>query len=351
MAAPSGSEQLSIIDQIEQRLTHTEPNKVSNETEDGDGDTPDEEEETEEASAASEGEDSEEASDDASDEDSEEAEGEDAPWTLSRLAESMEIEEAQLLQTLQVEGQDGTRVPLAQVLEAYTQGAPEQQAFQAARARVAELEGAEEQRNTKFGEAMGYMERVSLALLKDLELAQPIDPELRKEDPAEWQARTMERQQKEQRLREALEVQKRYKAHQEQQQASAFQEFRRAEFGKLRGAVPEWSDEAKFRAGLNEMGSYLAGLGMTRAEMDQIADHRHWLIIRDAMRFRALPTKQDAIKKKLRSVPKLVPPGTPRAPVDKTKKANEEAMSRLRKTGSREDARAAIMARLSGGGS
>ena len=151
--------------------------------------------------------------------------------------------------------------------------------------------------------------------------------------------------QKEQATREQQEAQQR--AYQERLQRE--QQFVAQERDKLFERIPEWKDEAKRTAEITEIArggrDYY---GLTEQEIGQIVDHRHLLLLRDAVKHRQ---RQAAAKTKVqqattpKKAPKLQAPTAPPPPRNKvTEKARN--MKQLRKSGSTEDAARLLLDRM-----
>jgi hypothetical protein len=81
--------------------------------------------------------------------------------------------------------------------------------------------------------------------------------------------------------------------------------------------------------------------GFTAQEIENTTDHRMFLVIRDAMEFRASKAKEAEAVKVVRKLPKLVK-GAARSTTDSKAAGRSQAMAKLSQTGSIHDAVAAI---------
>ena len=140
---------------------------------------------------------------------------------------------------------------------------------------------------------------------------------------AEWQQMNHQRQQ--------LELQAR--AEQEQ----AFKEHISSQREQLLAKIPEWKDEAKQKAGVAEVKSYLQKQGLSDAEINGVTDHRAIVMTRKAMLYDQMMAKASVAAKKVAAAPQRVERaagGESNVALDKRK----ADFKRLEKTGRAEDA-------------
>ena len=103
------------------------------------------------------------------------------------------------------------------------------------------------------------------------------------------------------------------------------------ELEKLKAAWPEFDKDVKVRETVaKEMAE---SYGFTLEEINAITDHRHLLVVRDAMELRALKAKQADAVKVVRAKPKLVK-GAARSTTDSKAAARSNAKAELHQTGS-----------------
>ena len=127
-----------------------------------------------------------------------------------------------------------------------------------------------------------------------------------------------------------------------QTQALELKQMLQDEAQRLAEAVPEFKDEAKAKAIKAEMKDFLKSLGYADQEIGNIYDHRHVMILKDAMEYRKLKSKGVEVKNKVQTVPKLLKPGSNESRGDSNQIAIRERIARLKKTGRVEDAAALI---------
>ena len=127
----------------------------------------------------------------------------------------------------------------------------------------------------------------------------------------------------------------------QQQQSEGVQrmaEYVAAERAKATEAWPELADPAKRDSVKTGIRSYLKEMGFADSDLSHLVDHRQLLIVRDAMRYRAMEKAKPQTLKKVRLLPKVLKPG---AAPNKGEGENEKRaakINRLRKTGKIRDA-------------
>lgn len=159
--------------------------------------------------------------------------------------------------------------------------------------------------------------RYAQAIDQFVQLSQTIDPvlaegvktdwvKLSQDSPAEAQTKWHEYQRRLQTVNHAI---------QQQQQVMTQQrdEYVAREFKALTEKVPEWSDKAKAREGLTALQKHASEYGISSDEVAGITDHRQYLVLRDAMRYREMVAAQKTVnQRKVATVPKVVKPGAAR---------------------------------------
>lgn len=115
--------------------------------------------------------------------------------------------------------------------------------------------------------------------------------------------------------------------------------------------IPEWQNPEAFQAGATAVAELGQTYGFSQAEMAALADHRMIRVMHDLVSLRAGAVSQKnvesaAAKKVVKAKKKLAPGEKPRARSE-GEKQKRQTMDRLRKTGSRGDAVAAMRARRS----
>ena len=115
----------------------------------------------------------------------------------------------------------------------------------------------------------------------------------------------------------------------------------------LQDKIPEWDDAAVRNAELGEMVGALRDYGFSDQELNEIQDHRAFLIVRDAVKYRNMQkTKQSAKKKQVKVAPKVQRPGAATVNKPVSKGANKAALKRARATGKTTDIVDAVLKNL-----
>lgn len=180
--------------------------------------------------------------------------------------------------------------------------------------------------------------------------AQSADMEsLRQNDPAEWAAKTQEFQQRAADLQglraQALAEYQKAVAETQQQTQVQHQERLRVEQAALLEALPTWSDPEVAQAEQQALVSHLTARGFAEEDVLGASDHRLILLALDAMKYRESQKATDAARKKVARVPKVLKPGAPKSPDQRSSEKLEALRRKARKSGSRADALALFRAK------
>lgn len=112
-------------------------------------------------------------------------------------------------------------------------------------------------------------------------------------------------------------------------------------------AVPEWRDQKVADAERQELARYMVERGYSEEEINNVDDHRAILLVRDAMRYRAMESNgKVAAKKVIKLAKKVVTPGTRQTASEQSHDQERGLRQSLKRTGSTQDAAALISARL-----
>lgn len=127
------------------------------------------------------------------------------------------------------------------------------------------------------------------------------------------------------------EEQKRIATERQEEQRRQFQKAAERERDALLAKVPEWTDEGKQKADIEMIREYAHEIGYSDEELGQLWNHRDFLVLRDAARYRrAQQTGQKEVKK---ATSKTVEPGKSTATVNQKTRRERQQRSRARKTG------------------
>lgn len=289
-----------------------------------------------------------ETTDEAPDEPEDEAPAEETAeiTTISELAQALEKDPKDLLKQLKatvvVDGKT-SEVTLAELQSGYQRGrdysekttalkqqreAFEQQASQARQFLESQM--------LQVGQIVQAAEQ---ALIPKLDQAQM--DQLRQTNPGEWTARLQEFQAKSQFV-ESLKASTKQTLEQYRQQAEQARNAQKvhrleAERAKLQN-IPGWGEQMR-----SDLFQYLStDYGYTEADLSEVSDHRIIDLVRKARAFDKLQSDTQLAVKKVKELPKVIPPGKADTKVQMKKSALEKAKSQLRKSGTRRDAEAVL---------
>lgn len=260
--------------------------------------------------------------------------------TLAELAQSFEVEEQELLDHLQIEGPDGSMVPLSSAIQAFREGPQLDKAFQA------EVEKARTELQKRADEELGQLQQLTYRLIQRVEgQKEPTGgwDRLRQENPAEY-IRLREQQEAERAdARAAMDALERHRAEREAQEAELAKRYE-AEQGELLFKLrPDWQDPKAGRAAFEEVQAYLSEKGFTPEQQANLVDARSIVTVWEAAQYRKLQQKKPELRKRLRRLPtKSVRQVARDERARETAAAKERAsrFGRLRDTGRVEDAAA-----------
>lgn len=182
-------------------------------------------------------------------------------------------------------------------------------------------EQAREAWNQRFGQLTALYQEVEKAYFGQQE---PNWEQILREEGSE--SYLLKKNQWEGRQREFAQTRGKIAEQMKQAQAEAAQRLNgwKAEQRKaLAEKLPDWGDAAKAEAKWKETAGYLKDVGFGDEELAGLVDHRHYLILEDAMQWRKhkaqLPKTEAAIK----AAPKMAPPGTSQRAKGPERKLNE----------------------------
>lgn len=109
----------------------------------------------------------------------------------------------------------------------------------------------------------------------------------------------------------------------------------------LVNAMPSWKDSKVQDADVTQLQKYMADKGIKPDLLEKAGyDHRLYMALLKASKFDALQEKKSAVKKKVKRVPKAIKPVKGKSKAKPSEM--EEAKARLKRTGSKDDAFAAL---------
>lgn len=175
-------------------------------------------------------------------------------------------------------------------------------------------------------------------------------PALRRENAAEYAALQMEYNQRFTAIQglkhQAVQSWQQQQKELQQKSTEEFQKILQEEQAKLVSVIPEFADETKAKQLKQEMREFLNGAGFSDQDISGIHDHRHVLIIRDAMKYRALQGKKPELTKKVINLPKVLKPGAAKSRNEIQQEQLRQKLTRLKKSGDLKDAASLLLERL-----
>lgn len=272
------------------------------------------------------------------DAESKEEETQEPPKTLKELSERLGMEYDQLLDSIaadtKIDGEEG-RVSLSKLLKSYQlEGHLNRKSMELAEAKKA-FEQEANTRKQQFDEGLDQL-RQSLTLGNQLlqgEYSQIDWTALEKGDPVQYLSLRTKFEDRQRQLLQGFQFLQQEDAKRSETSQKEFAKYLEDEGKKLINAVPEWADAKTKSKETATIKQYLKSQGFDDAEISQVYDHRLVLVVRDAMRYRELKSKQPALTKKVNEAPKLAKPGTQKSSVDNAKAVYQEQRKQLKKTG------------------
>lgn len=236
---------------------------------------------------------------------------------------------------------DGRKLPLAELKSGYLRQADytrKTQEVAEARRRVAEKD------SQLDGAVKNVIQRFEV-LEQVLAKAVPPPPsvEMAAQDPfgyQEQQARHIDAMQKLQAVQQQLaEAKGTEKSLTEQKE----QERRKAEFEALVAWKPDLADPTKRETFGRGLMAAAERYGYTKDDFNQLWDHRLIKVLDDARRYQDLKAKAPATVQKARKAPPAITPKQRQSPGSTQARGANDAMKRLQKTGSIDDAARVLM--------
>lgn len=248
------------------------------------------------------------------------AESEEVPvQTLEELAEAIDADPEWLrsLETTQKVNGKEIKVRLDDALRSYrTQEAAEEQLAEA-KARTTEARDYLEGLKKELGGNAVQLAAVLEAQTEELKArANSIDwNQLRADDPAEWTAKQKEletAQSKIQQVREdAVAAYQQALGNIQAEELKQRNESLPKERDKLLTLIPEWKDTEIFDRERDQLVDYLGKQGYSQQEIEAASFRASYMALAvKAMRFDRAKGKQNATKKKIAAIPKVLKPGS-----------------------------------------
>lgn len=161
---------------------------------------------------------------------------------------------------------------------------------------------------------------------------------MKENDPIGYAVKVAEMTEKKEQLQQVQSERERLAQEQNAVRADEMQKFVAQEAQKLAVSLPEFSDKVKGEQIRNEIRNYGKKVGFTDAELSQVYDSRHVLVLHKAAQWDKLQSSKSGVKKKVAKAPKTLKGGAKvkQTVTDKQKKQQR----RLLQTGDARDAAA-----------
>ena len=160
---------------------------------------------------------------------------------------------------------------------------------------------------------------------------------LKEEDPIAWVTKSQELKNAQERIRtyqqQAIHAEKQSNQEVAKMRAMAAQE----EHKKLVQVLPEWSDNEARGKLATDLWSYASTQGFTENELNEVIDHRQFLVLMKAKKYDDLQNA-DVKSKKIKNKPKVIRAGKGTNKKQTASSKRNVQMKRLRQTGHVDDA-------------
>lgn len=211
-----------------------------------------------------------------------------------------------------VELDDGSQIKLDDLIELHKKDKSLQADYTRKTQSLAEQRKAVERQHEEYQTSLSqFNDKVAqldtlMAAIQGEEKSQEIDFTLAEDNPAEFVRQMALREANQKKLADAKEkveeARKVLLAEQEKQQ----REFIDKQVELMYEAIPEWRDDKVRVAKQTDLLQKAKDkYGFTDQEL-QIADHRHWLLLQDALLGAEVSQKKPAIEKKVKKAPKIL---------------------------------------------
>ena len=162
--------------------------------------------------------------------------------------------------------------------------------------------------------------------------------QLYKEDPLEYVKQRDAIRDRKEHLAKVQQEQMRVQQEKHQEMMRAHQEHLANEQKRLLERIPEWRNEETATREKQAVIQYAQRIGFTEQELQNASDSRAIETLRKAYLYDELMAKKPVAKKKVAKAPKVTKAGKPTSKAQVSANRKSQALNRLKKTGSKEDA-------------
>ena len=161
---------------------------------------------------------------------------------------------------------------------------------------------------------------------------------MKENDPIGYAVKVAELTEKKEQLQKVRVEQQRIAQQQQAEYQHQLQQHTQEEAQKLSQVLPEFSDPTKGEQLKSEIRNYGKSVGFSDAELSNVYDSRHVLMLHKAMQYDKLQKSKPAINKKVAQAPKMVKSGT--KVTEGNRDNRKKQMNKLKQTGKVRDAAA-----------
>lgn len=161
---------------------------------------------------------------------------------------------------------------------------------------------------------------------------------MKENDPIGYAVKVAELTEKKEQLDKVRVEQQRIAQQQQAEYQQQLQQRAHEEAQKLSQVLPEFSDPTKGEQLRSEIRNYGKSVGFSDAELSNVYDSRHVLMLHKAMQYDKLQKSKPAINKKVAQAPKMVKSGT--KVTEGNRDNRKKQMNKLKQTGKVRDAAA-----------
>jgi hypothetical protein len=258
--------------------------------------------------------------------------------TFAELAQSFEVEEDELLAHLQIQGNDGDTVPLAEVVDFYRKGPSLNETM------IAEVEKTRTELTQINSAQVRALEEATARIIQRVQSQTEPDggwDELRNRDPAEYIRLKEEHSAERMVAKEAMDALENNRREQADGQSQRRQEYVESQALKVYQLRPEWKDKATGEKAFEEIQSYLVSTGFPPEQMEALEDALSIVTVWKAAQYDKAQAQRPELKKRLRRLPvKQLRTSARRetVPAEEQQRARRAQFEKARKSGSVEDA-------------
>lgn len=174
----------------------------------------------------------------------------------------------------------------------------------------------------------------------------PPDPAMLQTDPMGYMSQKAQHEQWTQHLQFLQQEQQRTAQERQAKSSETEQETLNREWQALLAKAPELAEDKKRDRFVNDLKEHAQAYGIKPEELKAVAmDHRQALVLRDAIAWRKLQASKTQVAKKVEGRPPVQKGGKRLNPQARRVRQAEEAITRLKSSGSVEDAARAYLAR------